>query len=354
MRIAQISPLWHSLPPKIYGGTERIVYYLTEELIKRGHQVTLFAHKDSKTSAKLVGINPKNFDNQIDLSWNNYQLYSLLNTSAAYQRAEEFEIIHNHIGVYPLFFSKLVKAPTLTTFHNPVCQIIDRADSRIALKEYAKNYFVAISKDQRIKLNPALNYISTIYNGIPVEEFEFNNNPKDYLVWLGRLNLIKGAKDAILIAKKLKRKLILAGIIHKNDEKIYHTEIEPLIDNCLIRYIGPVNQKQKIKLLKNAEGLVYPIQWDEPFGLVMVEAMACGTPVVAYKRGSISEVIKDNKTGFIVNDLEEMAKKVKKINSIDRYQCRKWVEENFTVKKMVDNYEKIYLQIINKHKKICK
>lgn len=212
------------------------------------------------------------------------------------------------------------------------------------------SYFPQSKKGSKVKLN----FSATIHHGIPIEKFPYNKKPENYLVWLGRITKKKGLTEAIKVAKATKTKLIIAGIINPRDQEIFNKEIKPEIDHKQIFYIGPVGHQSKVKLLKNAKALLYPVSWEEPFGLVMIEALACGTPVIAFKRGSVPEIVKDNKTGYQVRTVSEMIKAVKKLYSMPveeyqkmRYNCRKQVEKNFTVEKMVDQYEKMYYKILN-------
>jgi len=344
MKIAQIAPFEEAVPPKKYGGTERIVFYLTEELVRRGHKVTLFATGDSKTSAKLFPVFPKALRaSKTNLDLKNRESYKFLGVVKIVTalKNKNFDIVHNHIGWRIIPFAPLIKSPLLTTLHGP----LDIDYQRAIFKKFPRLPYVSISKSQRKPL-PEINFVGNVYNGIDLKTFQFNEKPKNYLAFLGRMSPEKGPVEAIKVAKMAKMKLIMAAKVDVVDREFFSKKVKPLIDGKQIKFIGEVGHKQKNKLLKEAKALVSPIKWREPFGLFLTEAMACGTPVIAFRRGSIPEIIEDGKTGFIVNNVNEMAKAIQKIDRINRRECRKRVEENFSLEKMVDNYEKIYYQVI--------
>lgn len=340
LKIAQIAPLWFPVPPKKYGGTERIIHYLTEGLVRRGHKVTLFASGDSKTKAELISVTKRNLISRKipweDWWWNN------LNYSLAFLRARDFDVIHSHWTPLGIYFQEFVKTPVLHTLHN----IPKRNDHRWEIFKYFKDSKVVfISKKE--KKNSAIRFKRewVVYNGIDISQFKFNERPEDHFIWIGRICQKKGIKNAVLIAKKLGIKLILAGQLQPMYEDYFKKEIEPYLSRK-IKYIGELSQRELSSFYGKAKAFIYPIEWEEPFGLCMIESQACGTPVIAFDRGSAREVIKNGKTGFIVKNIKEAIRAVKNIEKIKRGDCRKWVEENFTVQKMVDNYEKIYYQLI--------
>jgi len=362
LKIAQLAPPWLAVPPKKYGGTELIVSHLTEELTKRGHNVTLFASADSKTRAKLVSSFPKALYWK-GTSW--HDLYGLLfHTLTCFEKAENFDIIHNHSAYLGLCFSQFTKTKVVTTYHGSLHPTIKEKGAKYKiLKKFKNSYFVSISNSQRKTKDLKLNFVATVYNGIDVKKFDFNESPKKHLIWMGRITPKKGVLESIEIAKKLKLPLKIAAKIDKNwppDVEFYEKRVKPLIDGKKIRYIGEIGgYKNKSNFLKNALALLNPIKWEEPFGLVMTEAMACGTPVIAFGRGSVPEVIKNGKTGFICkpNDINSMIRAVKKIYQMPtekyikmRHNCRKHVEENFTAEKMVNEYEKVYYKILKSKK----
>jgi len=341
MRIGIISPLWKPLPPERYGGTELIVSYIAEELVKRGHDVTVFASKDSKTSARLVPVTEKNlYDTFGYFKWDNLE-YDIIETEMVGRLSSEFDILHNHNGFVPLSITPLIKTPMITTLHSslpPQPESLARA--------FKDRLFVSISNAQR-QLAPYLNYIKTVYHGIDVERFPFSARTGDYLVFLGTFSPYKGPDIAIRIAKESKIPIVLAGEIRKEFEDFYKKEIASMDNGKDVIIKGELNFEEKVELLKNAMALLMPVRWQEAFGLVMIEAMACGTPVIGFNKGAISEVIEDGLSGFVVNSVEEAREALLKIQGIDRRHCRKIVEERFSINRMVDEYESLYRELIN-------
>jgi len=341
MRIGIISPLWKPLPPERYGGTELIVSYIAEELVKRGHDVTVFASKDSKTSARLVPVTEKNlYDTFGYFKWDNLE-YDIIETEMVGRLSSEFDILHNHNGFVPLSITPLIKTPMITTLHSslpPQPESLARA--------FKDRLFVSISNAQR-QLAPYLNYIKTVYHGIDVERFPFSARTGDYLVFLGTFSPYKGPDIAIRIAKESKIPIVLAGEIRKEFEDFYKKEIASMDNGKDVIIKGELNFEEKVELLKNAMALLMPVRWQEAFGIVMIEAMACGTPVIGFNKGAISEVIEDGLSGFVVNSVEEAREAVLKIQRIDRRHCRKIVEERFSINRMVDEYESLYRELIN-------
>ncbi len=354
MKIIQIAPIWERVPPKKYGGVELIVSNITEELIKKGHEVVLFATGDSKTRAKLFSIYPHRLRDS-NIMENKY--YEVLEIAQAVEFAknEKFDIIHSHLLSTGLVFSKISKIPMIFTLHGDLDTEQNVPGQREILSSYKDANFVSISDDQRNGA-PKLNYIDTIYNGIDLNFFDFNKKPKGkYLVFLGRITDKKGPIEAIQVAQKTGLKLKIAAKIDEDKEEFYNSKIKPQIDGEQIEFIGEVNPKERNQLLKNALCLLNPIKWEEPFGLVMIEAMVCGTSVVAFSRGSVPEIVKDGETGFVVKpgDVEAMAEAVRKIQKMSdseyskmRQNCRRHVEDNFSIEKMVSGYEKVYQKIL--------
>lgn len=351
LRIAQISTLWETTPPPLYGGTERIVSVLTEELVRHGHKVTLFATGDSKTSGKLESVYPRALYRD-GIPWTN-PLYPLLHITNAFDRASEFDVIHMHLNTRQdyaaLAFAKYIKTPIVITIHFilPKENDLTKQDRFLLLKKYKKNNFISISKAQQtLKF---LNYAGTVYNGLDFSDFKFNPKPENCLVWLGRFCHDKGTYEAIQVAKKTGMKLVMAGKIDwANDEykKYYEEKIKPETDGKQIVYISEVGDKEKIELLRNAKALLNPINWNEPFGLVTIEAMACGTPVIAFDNGPVREQIIEGKTGFVVKNIDEMAEAVGKIDTLDRAFCAKYANEKFSAKVMAEGYEEVYRKVI--------
>lgn len=338
------------IPPQWSGAPEKIISTITEGLVKKGHKVFLFASGDSRTRAKLISVVKKaTFKNKKlkragERFWVHSAFLDSLLISKAYQMANKryFDIIHSHFYNFlpAIFFTPFAKIPSVCTLHDFL------GGTRRKILEEFKNsqYYVSISHAQRRQI-PDLNYIATIYHGIDVKKIPFSEKNEGFLVFVGRIHPDKGTKEAIEIAKKIKKKLLIFGSYNENDQ-YWKKEIKPKIDGRNIIYMGYLPQKKFFSILKKAEAFVFPLQWEEPFGIALIEAMACGVPVVAFNRGSISEVVRDQKSGFVVETMEEMIGAIKKIKEIDRRECRKWIEENFTTEKMVNNYEKVFYRLI--------
>ena len=343
LKIAQLVGLTEKVPPLKYGGVELVAYNIIEELIRRGHQVTLFASGDSKTKAKLVSVCPKALRGKSSSKL----AYNLLLLEKLIKKEKEFDIIHNHAGWLLFPFAKYFKrAKLVTTLHGR----LNTKQSQLILGHFRKLNYVSISYSQRRHL-PNLNYLANVYNGIDIKAFEFDARPKDYLVFLGRISPEKGIEKAIKIAKLAKKKLKIAAKIDPVDQEYWKKKVKPKIDGKQIVYVGEVGHTRKVQLLKNAQALINPISWEEPFGLVMIEAMACGTPVIAPKRASVPEIVIDKETGFIVdpkNLIKSSVKAIGKINLIDRRKCQRHVANKFTIEKMVDGYEKVYQKILTR------
>lgn len=365
MKIAQLAPPWLPVPPVGYGGTELIVYYLTQGLVKRGYDVTLFASGDSQTNAKLFSIYPKSIGNNGELK--NQPLAPMLHYIECFERASEFDIIHNHAQYYAMFLADLVKTPVVHTIHGSFSkEDVPQMDKRQTLMKFKDHNFISISDSQRKGLTD-LNYVATVYNGIDISEFEYSEKQGEYLCWMGRITQKKGPQDALEVSRILKMKLKMAGALDPIERGYFENVLYPMIEELkkdnLVEYQGEIDREKKADLYKNALCTLYPIYWQEPFGLVMAESMACGTPVIAYNRGSVSELLRDGLTGFIVEPedfegepkwivkkkgLEGLIEAVKRIREIDRKKCRKHVEKNFTVERMVDAYEKVYNQLTHR------
>lgn len=355
LKIAQVSPLWYPVPPRGYGGTELIVSRLTEGLIKRGHKVTLFASGDSKTKAKLVSVVKKNLYS-LKVPWlasgNN-----ILNLIEAFSREKEFDILHTHIDRFDPIFRTHSKTPTVATLHNIIWPKTNKKigkwyDYQGVIKSYArfpKLPYINISDSYKKNCPVKINFAKTIYHGINLKGLKFNPKPEDYFVWFGRISYLKGPQIAVKLAKKLGLKLLIAGFCASSEEKDFlNKKIKPYLSKK-IQFLGEIkSDKEKSELLRNAKALIYPLIWEEPFGIVMAESQACGTPVIAFKRGSASEVIKHNYSGFVVKTEREMIKAIKNIDSIPRENCRDWVEKNFTIEKMIEEHEKLYYKLIKK------
>jgi glycosyltransferase involved in cell wall biosynthesis len=351
----RIPPRPKDIPPQCSGAPEMIASQITEELVKRGHDVTLFASGDSKTSAKLISVTKKatSKDPKIGFipmlytaegkttgSSRFHEPYEFLLIEKAYKMAANFDIIHSHFDIMSAFFAPFVKTPTVSTLHSPLVGL-----RKIILDNFKKTqYYISISDSQR-KTLPNLKYAATIHHGLDLKKIPMNLKPDNYLVFTGRIHPSKGVKEAIEVAKKASLPLVIMGK-HGNDE-YWKEKIMPQIDNKKIIYKGFLSQKEMYKIIGNAKAYIFPLQWEEPFGLTLIEAMACGTPVISFDKGSISEIVKNDKTGFIVENNDGIVRALKKIDQIDRGECREWVEKNFSIKRMIDDYEKTFLNIFN-------
>jgi len=351
LKIAQLAPPWLEVPPKKYGGTELIIHHLTEGLIKKGHEVTLFASGDSETKAKLVSVFPE------ALYWKGFswdEPYGpLLHTLSCFEDSKKFDIIHNHFHFWGICLSALTKTKVITTYHGDFNEIIGKKTVKYQiLKKFKHSPFIAISKSQRKIQDLKLNFVATIYNGIDIKKFQLSEKQGKYLAWLGRITSKKGILEAIKIAKKVKIPLKIAAKIDKNyppDIEFYKKKVKPLIDGKKIIYVGEIGgYREKSNFLKDAIALLNPIKWEEPFGLVMPEAMACGTPVIVFDKGAAREVVKDGKTGFVVKNISQAIEALQKIEKIKRRDCRLWVEKKFSKERMIDEYEKLYYKILRK------
>ncbi|MCX6812547.1 MAG: glycosyltransferase family 4 protein [Candidatus Berkelbacteria bacterium] len=360
LRIAQLGSIWETTPPPLYGGTERVVSNLTEGLVNRGHKVTLFATGDSKTRARLISITPEALYRR-GISWGN-ALYPLMHIYNAFEMESEFDLIHIHLNMptdfIALAFAELIKIPTVITMHFRLPDENEKESDRyMAMKKFSDLNYVSISNDQRTNKN--LHYSATVYNGIDFNIYKFSQTGGKELGWIGRFSPDKGAKQAVKVAEQVEKKIILAGKLDandKNDQKYFQEEIKPKLKNhnhC--EYIGEVNDKQKSVFFGQLRCLLNPTSWREPFGLVVVEANACGTPVIAFDNGAMRELIKDGVNGFVIpaGDVAAMAKRAKEIYEMSdddyskfRKSSRDFAEKNFSVEKMVESYEKLYNKIL--------
>jgi glycosyltransferase involved in cell wall biosynthesis len=340
MRIAQIAPLWERVPPPAYGGTELVVGLLTDELVRRGHEVTLFASGDSSTLAKLDSVCPQALRH--DSSIKEYGIYEMLHLSYAYDQAKEFDVIHSHMGCAALPYSKLVSTPTLHTLHG-----IFTSDNEKMFTFAKEQAYVTISNSQQ-EIRLGLNCIATVYNGIDIHSHRFYPEPSDppYLAFLGRISPEKGPHLAIAMAKASGWRLKIAGKVDPVDVDFYEQEIKPHIDGRQIEYLGEADHAMKNALMGNAAITLFPITWREPFGLVMVESMAAGTPVIAMRLGSTPEVITDGVSGFLCNTLDECIAAIPKALELNRHDCRDHVATHFSVQRMADGYEAAYVSLL--------
>lgn len=342
MKIAQIAPIIERVPPAKYGGTERVVYELTEELIKRGHEVTLFASGNSLTSGKLISIYPKSLREVRVEDLYGHNTLTMLNIGTAYQMQGNFDIIHDHNGYVSLPTANISSIPVVMTYHGNFSPEVQRS-----YKMLRKPYVVSISKSQ-VQGIEGMNVIGNVYNGLSMDDYPFSETNDGYLLFVGRISLEKGVHHAIEVALHLNLPLIIAAKLDEIDMPYFKQYVGPRLSEN-IKWVGEVNEGERNKLMSKALCFLHPVTWKEPFGLTLIEAMACGCPVVAFKKGSIPEVIADKKTGYVVLDLEEMIEAVKNIGEIKRENCRKHALEKFNAKIMAARYEKIYQKILKQN-----
>jgi glycosyltransferase involved in cell wall biosynthesis len=339
MRIAQIAPLWECVPPPAYGGIELVVSLLTEELVARGHEVTLFASGDSTTDANLESVHARAL--RLDPEIKEYGIYEMLNLVKVYEQADQFDVIHSHMGCAALPFAKLCKTPTVHTLHG----IFTKDNAK--MYSYAKEQpYISISNSQR-EPELELNCVSTVYNSIRVSDHKFFAQPDEprYLAFLGRMSPEKGPHHAIEIAKRVGIPLIMAGKVDPVDEEFFREQVLPHVDGEFIKFQGEANHNQKNNLMGRAVATLFPITWREPFGLVMIESMAAGTPVIGMAMGSVPEVITNDVSGFVCNNVDECVAAVAKVTEIDRQGCRDYVSRKFGVQAMTDGYESVYQKV---------
>jgi len=341
MRIAQVAPLWERVPPPAYGGTELVVSLLTDELVRRGHDVVLFASGDSESLATLepgceVALRPQG------ILPPEYSIYEQMQLSKVFSRASDFDIIHSHMDYTALPYANLSKTPVLHTLHGTFSPLAEK----IFVQHHQQN-FVSISHSQQ-RPELGLNYRATVYNAIAADRFQFYPQPDNppYLAFLGRMSVEKGPHLAIEIAKRTGWKLKMAGKIDFDNRAFFEREVEPHIDGQQIEFLGEADHAMKNQLMGGATAVLFPITWREPFGLVMAESMACGTPVIAMALGSAPEVIADGETGFLCRDVEECVAAVARISELDRRACRDRASTHFSVQRMVDGYEAVYRQLL--------
>ena len=336
IRIAVLSPVSWRTPPRHYGPWEFVVSLLTEELVRLGLDVTLFATGDSQTSAKLIAVCPQPYseDSSVDP-----KVAECLHISEVFERSADFDLIHNHFDFLPLTYSGLVETPVVTTIHG----FSSPAIIPVYKKYNARGHYVAISESDK---SPELDYVATVHHGIDVAQFAFSAAAGTYLLFFGRIHPEKGVREAIEVAKRAGIKLVIAGIIQDRD--YFNTEVEPHVDGTTVEYLGSVGPDRKADMLGGALALLHLISFDEPFGLSLIESMACGTPVIAFRRGSMPELIQHGETGYLVDDVEGAVKAVSAIRTIDRSACRADVERRFTSARMARDYVRVYEQILNK------
>ena len=340
MKILQLAPIWETVPPPAYGGIEAVVADLCNGLVQRGHEVTLCAPGDSRTSAELLSIYPQSLRTAKDVS--DPSPYIWMHAALSLCEGRSFDIIHNHAGELVMAMSHLIDVPILTTRHGPF-----PPDWKFVWDHY-EGWYNTISRSERLQMPPVPTgtYGDVVYNGIDVESFPYCEDKDDYLLFLSRISLEKGTHLAIEAARRLGLPLIIAGKVDPVDQEYFHTAVEPLIDDEWITFVGEADSVAKRRLYARARCLLLPLLWEEPFGLVMVEAMACGTPVIAFPRGSAPELIRDGETGYLVGDVDEMVAAVRRVDRIDPRRCRDHVAEHFSVARMTDGYLALYERIL--------
>jgi len=339
LRIAQVAPLYESVPPQYYGGTERIVSYLTEELVAQGHDVTLFASGDSQTAANLVALCPRSL--RLDPHCIDQLAHHVVMLEQVMQRSDEFDVIHFHLDYLHFPLSRRQAYKHVTTLHGR----LDIPDLVPLYREFPEMPLVSISDAQREPLSWA-NWQATVYHGLPRDLYRFHAGPGSYLACLGRISPEKGIDRAIAIAKQVGIPLRIAAKVDKADQEYFDTVIEPLLHDPLVEYIGEIGDERKDEFLGNAHALLFPIDWPEPFGIVMIEAMACGTPVIAYESGSVPEVMEEGRTGFVVRELDDAVDAVRRVPELSRARCREVFEQRFTAARMARDYLNVYAQLI--------
>jgi len=362
MKIAHIAPPWIAIPPKNYGGTEIVLYNLVEEQVAQGHDVTLLAPGDARTSAKLVSFFPHSLIDS-GVPWQGhlkayYHLYKAVN----YIKEHDFDIVHTHLSsaadmyIFPL--TAHMTTPMVTTLHS--CFPFDRVQSwtgdadKCYIEWLASASIVAVSESARAEVPHELQFVGVVHHGIPMEQFKPTAHPEDFFAWLGRFIPEKGAHLAIQAAKLAGVPIVLAGTIDRHMEasvNYFNDVVKPLIDDQQVKYIGPANMGQKIRLLSRARGFLNPIEWEEPFGMVMIEAMAAGCPVITFARGAAPEVVCHKRSGFLVHDVNEMAQFIPRIGELNREAVRAYALQHFSVGAMADNYQKVYRKVITSSRK---
>ena len=339
MRIAQVAPLYESVPPRYYGGTERVVSYLTEELVRQGHEVTLFASGDSVTRARLVAACRRSL--RFDKHCIDELAHQILMLENVFQRAAQFEIVHFHADYLHFPLSRRQPITHLTTLHGR----LDIPDLVPLYQEFRDMPVVSISNAQREPL-PWANWQATVYHGIPADLYRFRAEPGTYLAFMGRISPEKRVDRAIEIAKQVQIPLKIAAKVDRVDKDYFKLVVEPLLGEPLVEFVGEISEGEKVDFLGNAYALLFPIDWPEPFGLVMIEAMACGTPVIAYRSGAVPEVMEEGYTGFIVEELKDAVEAVRRVPELSRRRCREVFEQRFTATRMAHDYVRVYERLI--------
>ena len=345
MRIAQVAPLYESVPPKYYGGTERVVSYLTEELVRQGHEVTLFASGDSITKARLVPACRRSL--RLDERCVDQMAHHLVMLEHVFARTADFDIVHFHVDYMHFPLSRRDRITHVTTLHGR----LDVPDLVPLYQEFREMPVISISNGQRQPL-PRANWQATVYHGLPAEKYRFRAEPGRYLAFLGRISPEKRVDRAIEIAKQVGMPLKIAAKIDRVDKDYFDLVIAPLLRNSLVEFVGEIGEREKDEFLGNAYALLFPIDWPEPFGLVMIEAMACGTPVVAYRGGAVPELVEHGHNGFVVERLEDAVEAVRQLAQLSRKRCREVFEQRFTARRMAHDYVQQFERLITSNQEV--
>jgi glycosyltransferase involved in cell wall biosynthesis len=341
VKIAQVSPLYESVPPEKYGGTERVVSYLTEELVSQGHDVTLFASGDSITRAELIAGSPRSL--RTDPKCHDPLAYHMIMLDEVVKRADDFDIIHFHTDYLHLLLSTRMATPSLTTLHGR----LDLPELPAIYKQFRRAPLISISDSQRAPL-PWANWVATVHHGLPLSLYSLVDAPESYLAFVGRISPEKGLERAIEIATRTGLPLRIAAKVDKVDQEYFESEIKQLLSNPLVEFNDEIGDNEKQEFIGKATALLFPIDWPEPFGLVMIEAMACGTPVIAFPGGSVREVVDDGVTGCVVESIEQAVDAVGNISSLDRARCRVVFETRFSASRMAQDYVRQFERLSKK------
>jgi glycosyltransferase involved in cell wall biosynthesis len=340
MRIAQVAPLIESVPPRAYGGTERVVHYLTETLVEMGHQVTLFASGDSSTSARLIPVVDRAL--RLNAARPDPVIWHTLMVDRVRALSDSFDVIHFHIDTLQMSMAEHCRTPSLTTLHGR----LDLPDLKPLYRHFNKHPLVSISNDQRKPL-PWANWAETVHHGLPRNLYQFHPQPQDYFAFVGRISPEKRCDRAIEIAIACNTPLRIAAKVDSADSVYFEQKIEPMLDHPLVTFVGEINDEAKNDFIGNAKALLTPIDWPEPFGLVIIEALACGTPVIAYGHGAVPELIEHGRDGFVVHSQEEAIAAARRVEDIDRRACRASFERRFCSRVMAQNYLRLYRQLVD-------
>ncbi len=341
MRIAQVAPLYETVPPTAYGATERIVSYLTEELVRQGHEVTLFASGDSRTAGELIPLCPRALWRDPGIA--DTLTHHMRQLELVAQNAHRFDVLHFHGDPFHFPLARRLPCAHLTTMHGRLLP----ADHGPLFREFREAALVSISADQRRPI-PWANWQATVYHGLPPEELSFRETPGDSLLFLGRITPEKRPDLAVEIARRAGMRLKMGAKVYPGEREYFRQQVEPLLrdSRAFVDYLGEVGGQDREELLAGARALLFPVDWPEPFGLVMIEALACGTPVIAFRRGSVPEVLEDGVTGFIVEDVDEAVRAVERVDLLSRRRCRQVFERRFTAERMARDYLAVYDQLL--------